>query len=54
VLSARTDWQGVLDEYEVTSAIVLRGEVAGTLFRTSTNWELIYQDDLNEIFRRAP
>jgi hypothetical protein len=52
ILSARPDWQEVLGRYEVDSAIVLTGEVAGTLLRTSSDWELAYSDDRNEIFRR--
>ena len=53
VLSGREDWQRILDEYDVSSAIVLRGEVAGGLFRTSPDWDLVYHDDKNEIFTRA-
>jgi hypothetical protein len=52
VLSARPDWQDILDEYEVTSAIVLEEDVVGELFRTSPKWRLSYQDDKNSIFSR--
>jgi hypothetical protein len=52
VLYARKGWKDVLGDYGVTSALMGVGSPCTTLFRSSPEWELAFEDDKNAIFFR--
>jgi hypothetical protein len=54
VLFSRPGWQGVLDRWEITSAILLADAPCAQLFAASPAWRLDYADEKNVIFVRTP
>jgi hypothetical protein len=48
----RPTWQDVLDKYEVSSALIGRHSPLIALLKASTDWRLVFEDDMNTIFLR--
>ena len=46
----RPTWQTVLDKYEVSSAVMSSHSPLAALFKASTDWRLVFEDDMNTIF----
>jgi hypothetical protein len=54
VFYGKKTWQKVLAKYGITAAVMNADASCTTLFRTSPEWELAYEDGLNAIFLRVP
>ncbi len=51
-LLAQPGWQGVLDEYEVNTALLNANSALAAMMQESRRWERVYQDDIAAIFVR--
>jgi len=53
VISQSKNWENVIDKYQVNWAILPLGEPAVIAFKSSLNWEIIYEDETAVILRRG-
>jgi hypothetical protein len=51
---AKENWQRPLDDFAVEYVLMERGSPLATVLAASGDWQAVYQDDLAQIFVRAP
>jgi hypothetical protein len=52
VVTLRTDWKSVLDEYQVDYVVYNKGEALANVLATQPEWKLVYEDSMAQIYVR--
>jgi uncharacterized membrane protein len=52
VVTLRSDWKGVLDQYQVDYVVYNKGEALANVLATQPDWTLVYEDSIAQIYIR--
>jgi len=52
VVTLRSDWKSVLDQYQVDYVVYNKGEALSNVLATQPDWTLVYEDSIAQIYAR--
>jgi hypothetical protein len=52
VVTLRSDWKAVLDQYQVDYVVYNKGEALANVLATQPEWKLVYEDSMAQVYVR--